>query len=196
MKVVSTLALIAAIALSTPSHAADSPSETDVRVAYCLKLTEASIELMNAAPKAVTPMLESLRAQVKRKQEEKVGQLKDYLKSRPGVLDSPPAKEAVKTVDADARIDNGGRKSILDTCATSCKTTNPPPTPEGRSCIDACAKEDPVVKRLDRCATLDWLPKATATADTKAASAPTPSATPTPATAAPAAATGSGAPPK
>jgi hypothetical protein len=78
------------------------------------------------------------------------------------VLESDLVREALKTVDADANIDNSGRRSILDACALQCKTANPPPTAEGRACIDACAKDDPVVRRLDRCTTLDWLPGETA----------------------------------
>lgn len=146
------------VAGSTGVRAAGAPDDTSVRAAYCMKLTEASIVLMNAAPKAVTPMLEQLRGQVKKKQEEKLEQLKVYLSTRQSVLESDAAREALKTVDADAQVDNSGRRTVLAACATTCKTTNPPATQEGRTCIDACAKEDPVVKRLDRCTTLEWLP--------------------------------------
>jgi hypothetical protein len=150
--------MAAASALGTASIAADPPSEVDLRAAYCLKLTEASIVLMDNAPKAVTPMLEQLRNQVKKKQEEKRGQLQAYFKTRAALLETDAVREALKTVDADAKIDNTGRRSILEACAAQCKTANPPPTTEGRACIDACAKEDPVVKRLERCTTLEWLP--------------------------------------
>jgi hypothetical protein len=136
-------ALVVTLAWSLGARAAGAPDDTAVRAAYCMKLTEASIALMNAAPKAVTPMLE---------------QLKGYFSTRASALESDAAREALKTVDGDAQVDNSGRRTVLAACATTCKTTNPPPTQEGRTCIDACAKEDPVVKRLDRCTTLEWLP--------------------------------------
>jgi hypothetical protein len=151
-------ALVVTLAWSLGARAAGAPDDTAVRAAYCMKLTEASIALMNAAPKAVTPMLEQLRGQVKKKQEEKLEQLKGYFSTRASALESDAAREALKTVDGDAQVDNSGRRTVLAACATTCKTTNPPPTQEGRTCIDACAKEDPVVKRLDRCTTLEWLP--------------------------------------
>ena len=153
-----TLVVLVALAFSSATRAADTPDDAGLRAAYCLRLTEASIALMNAAPKAVTPMLEQLRGQVKKKQEEKLGQLRGYLGTRPAVLESDAAREVLKTVDADAQLDNSGRRTVLAACATTCKTTNPPATQEGRTCIDACAKEDPAVKRLDRCTTLEWLP--------------------------------------
>lgn len=154
-------AMLAAAASSDGARAADALDDVTLRAAYCLKLTEASIGLMNAAPRAVTPMLEQLRNQVKKKQEEKLEQLKAYFKTRPAALESDAAREALKTVDADAKVDNSGRQSVFAACATSCKTTNPPPTQEGRACIDACAKDDPVARRLDRCTTLEWLPGVT-----------------------------------
>ena len=158
MRAAAVAAAVAATVWSVAAHAAEAADDLGVRAAYCMKLTEASIALMNAAPKAVTPMLEQLRGQVKRKQEEKLEQLKGYLKTRTAVLEADATREALKSVDADAQVDNTGRRTVLAACATTCKTTNPPPTAEGRACIDACAKEDPVVKRLDRCATLEWLP--------------------------------------
>ena len=86
-------ALAMAAAWPVAARAADTPDDTSIRAAYCLKLTEASIALMNAAPKAVTPMLEQLRGQVKKKQEEKLGQLKGYLSTRPSVLESDAARK-------------------------------------------------------------------------------------------------------
>jgi len=151
------MAFAVTLAWSGGARAADAVDEIGVRAAYCMKLTEASIALMNAAPKAVTPMLEQLRGQVKKKQEEKLEQLRGYLKTHASVLDSDAARDASRTVDTDAQVDNTGRRTVLAACATTCKTTNPPPTQEGRTCIDACAREDPIVKRLDRCTTLEWL---------------------------------------
>ena len=149
-----------ATALAIFSHsllAADPPSELDLRAAYCLKLTEASIKLMSDAPKPPTKMLESLRDQVMKKQQEKRDQLAKYVESKPTLLAADATREALKTVDSDAKLDATGRKAVLDACATGCKTTNPPANQEGRTCIDACAAKDDVVKRLDRCTTLEWL---------------------------------------
>jgi hypothetical protein len=58
-------ALAVTVGWSIGARAAGAPDDIGVRAAYCMKLTEASIALMNAAPKAVTPMLEQLRGQVK-----------------------------------------------------------------------------------------------------------------------------------
>jgi hypothetical protein len=148
----------ASIALFPPwSAAADTPSELDLRAAYCLRVTEASIKLMADAPKPPTKMLEQLRGQVMKKQEEKRDQLAAYVKSRPALFEADATRDALKTVDSDAKIDGSGRRTILDSCAAQCKSTNPPPTAEARTCVDACAKDDPVVKRLERCTTVEWL---------------------------------------
>ena len=143
--------------LPPPVFAADPPSELDLRAAYCLKLTEASIKAMTDAPKPPTKMLESLRDQVMKKQQEKRDQLAKYVESKPALLTADATREVLKTVDSDAKLDATGRKVVLDACATECKTTNPPANQEGRTCIDACAAKNDAVKRLDRCTTLEWL---------------------------------------
>jgi len=143
--------------LSLSAVAADAPGEHDLRAAYCLRLTEASIKLMAEAPKPPTKMLEHLREQVMKKQEEKRDRLAAYVKSRTALLEADATREALKTVDGDAKIDATGRKSVLDRCASECKTTNPPPAQEARTCVETCAARDDAVKRLDRCVTVDWL---------------------------------------
>ena len=143
--------------LPTWTVAAETPTDVELRAAYCLRLTEASIQLMAEAPKPPTKMLEQLRGQVMKKQEEKRDRLTAYVKSRPALFEAEATRDALKTVDSDANIDGSGRRAILDRCATQCKSTNPPPTAEARTCVDACAKEDPVAKRLDRCTSVDWL---------------------------------------
>jgi hypothetical protein len=152
-------AAVAIVRVALSVQAADGPAAVDVRAAYCLRLTEASIRLMTDAPKPPTKMLETLRDQVKKKQEEKRERLDAYVKSRPGLLEADATRDALKPVDADARLDATGRRALLDRCATECKTTNPPPAQEGRACIDACAAKDDAVKRIERCTTVDWLPK-------------------------------------
>jgi hypothetical protein len=137
--------------------AAEPPGEGDLRAAYCLRLTEASIKLMKDAPNPPTKMLEQLRGQVLKKQEEKRERLAEYVKSRPALFEAEATREALKTVDADAKIDGTGRRSILDACATQCKSANPPATAEAKTCLDSCAKDDPVAKRLDRCTSVEWL---------------------------------------
>jgi hypothetical protein len=149
------IALASSVAL--PAFAADALSALELKAAYCLKETDASIKLMIEAPKPPTQMLQQLRDRVQKKQEEKRDQLQAFLKSRPNVFDAEATKSALKTVDSDAKIDATGRRSIRDRCATECKTTNPPPTPETRTCVETCAKNDEVARRLDRCTTLEWL---------------------------------------
>jgi hypothetical protein len=150
------VAAIAAV-ISVAVNAADAPSDLDIRASYCLKLTEASIKLMADAPKPPTKMLEQLRDQVSRKQQEKRDRLAKYVESKPALLEADAAREALKTVDSDAKLDATGRRTVLERCATECKTTNPPPTADARACIDACAAKDEAVKRLDRCVSVDWL---------------------------------------
>ena len=137
----------ASIALfPTWTGAAETPTDVELRAAYGLRLTEASIKLMAEAPKPPTKMLEQLRGQVMKKQEEKRDRLAAYVKSRPALFEAEATRDALKPVDSDAKIDGSGRRVILDACATQCKSTNPPPTAEARTCVDACAKDDPVAK--------------------------------------------------
>jgi len=146
-------------AASTGARGADAPTSTDLKAAYCLRLTEASIKLMTDAPKPPTRMLEQLREQVRKKQEEKRERLDAYVKSHAVSLDSDAAREALKPVESDAKLDATGRRAVLDRCATDCKTVNPPPSQEGRACIDACAAKDEAVMRIERCTTVEWVPK-------------------------------------
>ena len=151
--------LIGMLVLLLPlwTDAAETPSELDLRAAYCLRLAEASIKLMTDAPKPPTKMLEQLRAQVMKKQEEKRDRLAAYVKARPALLEADATREALKTVDSDAKIDATGRKTVLERCASDCRTTNPPPSQEARTCVEGCAAKDDAVKRLERCVTVDWL---------------------------------------
>jgi hypothetical protein len=149
-----------ALLLSLVAHAADTPSDLDLKSAYCLRAVNLEMQIAKAViaqdpspdhqqAKILRPTVEGYDSDIKR--------MNSYLLPKLPTMEPTPILAAAQRADADDKL----RRSELEACTAQCAPQVEPNGSRGDkwvACAQACRAKSPAFTRMDACHPVNWLP--------------------------------------
>ncbi len=156
-------ALVAAVAATVlafeAAHAQRIPTDIELKAAYCLKVTQASVaELGRIAP--TDAAMEKMKGNALRNANDRVNRLQLYLVPRMQALEPTAMIGAMNRGEADAANYFRRVEEIADKCTTSCQLAGATGEAKDKAvrCFTACIGSDELLTRISSCPKLNWLP--------------------------------------
>ena len=152
--------LLPCFLLAAAAHAAETPTELDLKSAYCLRSVNIEMQILKAViagdpspdhqqAKILRPTVEAYDGDIKR--------LNSYLMPRLPALDPQPILAAAQRADADEKL----RRGEMAACTAQCEPqvdANGQRGDRWMACGQACRANSPAFSRADACHPVNWLP--------------------------------------
>src|SRR5262249_33545044 len=146
--------IVATLILLRSAAALELPSQTDLRAAYCLRLTQMQLSQWRSAEQSIQqePGLQAELARNNAEITERLRRLQQYLQPRQRLL----APEGLRAAEQRAEEDRAADDGYL-ACISQC-IERAGPRAVYLGCSAACFADSPKAQRWKACVELDWLP--------------------------------------